>query len=74
MRYLPEWAVLDEFRRLGVERVAPCHCTGGSAIEMFATEYGEGFIRAGVGLVISVGGTASNRPVAAGLGNDKERR
>jgi SAM-dependent methyltransferase len=37
-------AVIAEFRRLGVERVAPCHCTGELAIEMFAAEYGESFI------------------------------
>lgn len=47
-------ALMAEFRRLGVEKVAPTHCSGDSAIEMFAAEYGDDFIRAGVGLVISV--------------------
>jgi 7,8-dihydropterin-6-yl-methyl-4-(beta-D-ribofuranosyl)aminobenzene 5'-phosphate synthase len=46
-------AVIREFRRLGVERVAPCHCTGDRAIEMSAAEYGEGFVRAGAGLVLA---------------------
>jgi 7,8-dihydropterin-6-yl-methyl-4-(beta-D-ribofuranosyl)aminobenzene 5'-phosphate synthase len=45
-------ALIAEFRRLGVESVAPCHCTGDRAIEMFAAEYGESFRRAGAGLVI----------------------
>lgn len=47
-------ALIAEFRRLGVEKVAPTHCTGDPAIEMFAAEYGADFIRAGVGLVIGV--------------------
>jgi 7,8-dihydropterin-6-yl-methyl-4-(beta-D-ribofuranosyl)aminobenzene 5'-phosphate synthase len=44
--------VLRDFRRLGVQQIAPCHCTGESAIAMFAAEYGEDFIPAGVGRVI----------------------
>jgi len=46
--------ILKEFRRLKVEQVAPCHCTGERAIAMFAAEYGEDFIQAGVGKVISL--------------------
>lgn len=44
-------AILKDFRRLEVEQVAPCHCTGERAIAMFAAEYGEDFIQAGVGRV-----------------------
>jgi 7,8-dihydropterin-6-yl-methyl-4-(beta-D-ribofuranosyl)aminobenzene 5'-phosphate synthase len=47
-------AILTEFRRLGVERVAPCHCTGDLAQAMFAAEYGEDYIQAGVGRIIKV--------------------
>jgi 7,8-dihydropterin-6-yl-methyl-4-(beta-D-ribofuranosyl)aminobenzene 5'-phosphate synthase len=47
-------ALIAEFRRLGIENVAPTHCTGDPAIEMFAAEYGDDFIRGGAGLVISV--------------------
>jgi 7,8-dihydropterin-6-yl-methyl-4-(beta-D-ribofuranosyl)aminobenzene 5'-phosphate synthase len=47
--------ILSSFRELGVQRVAPCHCTGKSALRMFATEYGEDFVEAGVGLVLDVG-------------------
>jgi 7,8-dihydropterin-6-yl-methyl-4-(beta-D-ribofuranosyl)aminobenzene 5'-phosphate synthase len=46
--------ILSEFRRLGVRKVAPCHCTGEQAIKMFRQEYGEDFIQAGVGKVIRV--------------------
>jgi 7,8-dihydropterin-6-yl-methyl-4-(beta-D-ribofuranosyl)aminobenzene 5'-phosphate synthase len=55
-------ALIAEFRRLGVEGVAPCHCTGDRAIEMFAAEYGESFIRAGAGLVIHAELPASPPP------------
>jgi 7,8-dihydropterin-6-yl-methyl-4-(beta-D-ribofuranosyl)aminobenzene 5'-phosphate synthase len=46
--------ITSEFRRLGVRKVAPCHCTGDQAIRMFRQEYGEDFIQAGVGKVIRV--------------------
>jgi 7,8-dihydropterin-6-yl-methyl-4-(beta-D-ribofuranosyl)aminobenzene 5'-phosphate synthase len=42
-------SILKAFRRLGVELVAPCHCTGDTAIAMFAEEYGDDFIQTGVG-------------------------
>jgi len=48
-------SIIAEFRRLGVQRVAPCHCTGERATAMFAQEYGEAFIRCGVGRVITIG-------------------
>jgi len=48
-------AILASFRELGVRRVAPCHCTGKGAMRMFAAEYGEDFIKAGVGLILDVG-------------------
>ena len=43
------------FRDLGVQRVAPCHCTGGQAIRTFAEAYGDNCVRVGVGRVISLG-------------------
>ena len=46
--------IISEFRRLGVRKVAPCHCTGEQAIRMFRQEYGEDFIQAGVGKVVRV--------------------
>jgi 7,8-dihydropterin-6-yl-methyl-4-(beta-D-ribofuranosyl)aminobenzene 5'-phosphate synthase len=46
--------ILSEFRRLGVRKVAPCHCTGEQAIRMFRQEYGEDFIQAGAGKVIYI--------------------
>lgn len=46
--------ILSTFRRLGVRKVAPCHCTGEQAIRMFHQEYGEDFAQAGAGRVIRV--------------------
>ena len=48
--------ILDAFRRLGVEKVGPCHCTGDQAIKMFKEEYGEDFVQVGVGKVIIIEG------------------
>ena len=47
-------AILADFRGLGVEKVAPCHCTGERAIALFADEYGQAFIQAGVGTIITI--------------------
>lgn len=47
-------SVVSAFRRLGVRKVAPCHCSGDKAREAFRQEYGEDFIPAGVGTVITV--------------------
>jgi 7,8-dihydropterin-6-yl-methyl-4-(beta-D-ribofuranosyl)aminobenzene 5'-phosphate synthase len=49
-------AILADFRRLGVQKVAPCHCTGERAIAMFSAEYGQAFVQAGVGRVITLDG------------------
>ena len=48
-------AIIADFRQLGVQKVAPCHCTGDPAIRVFAEEYGSDFIKAGVGLVLDIG-------------------
>jgi 7,8-dihydropterin-6-yl-methyl-4-(beta-D-ribofuranosyl)aminobenzene 5'-phosphate synthase len=50
-------AILKDFRHLGVEQVAPCHCTGEHAIAMFAAEYGEDFIQVGVGKTVRLDAT-----------------
>ena len=47
-------AVTKEFRNLGVRRVAPCHCSGDTAREMFEISYREDFIRVGVGKTVQL--------------------
>jgi 7,8-dihydropterin-6-yl-methyl-4-(beta-D-ribofuranosyl)aminobenzene 5'-phosphate synthase len=47
--------IIADLRDLGVQRVAPCHCTGDLARRMFADAYGADCTLAGVGQVF-VGG------------------
>jgi 7,8-dihydropterin-6-yl-methyl-4-(beta-D-ribofuranosyl)aminobenzene 5'-phosphate synthase len=47
--------IIADFRDLGVQQVAPCHCTGDRAMRTFAEEYGDDFTNVGVGRVITVG-------------------
>lgn len=47
--------IIADFRDMGVRKAAPCHCTGDQAIDMFAQEYGDDFIKVGAGRVIAVG-------------------
>ncbi len=41
-------------REMGVKKIAPCHCTGEDAIELFKKEYGEDYIDVGVGTIIQI--------------------
>jgi 7,8-dihydropterin-6-yl-methyl-4-(beta-D-ribofuranosyl)aminobenzene 5'-phosphate synthase len=41
--------ICDTFRELGVQKVAPCHCTGDPAMQVFASEFGDDYLKAGVG-------------------------
>jgi len=47
--------IINDFRDLGVRKVAPCHCTGDGAIRVFAEEYGGDFIKVGVGMILEIG-------------------
>jgi len=44
--------VVDRFKQLGVRCVAPCHCSGKTAREVFRKRYGERCTLAGVGGVL----------------------
>jgi 7,8-dihydropterin-6-yl-methyl-4-(beta-D-ribofuranosyl)aminobenzene 5'-phosphate synthase len=44
--------IIEAFLRMGIQKVAPCHCTGDRAMAMFKREYGGNFIKAGAGSVI----------------------
>ena len=47
-------AVIQEFKRIGVKKVAPSHCTGDNAIALFRQAYGDDFIRIGAGAEIEI--------------------
>lgn len=57
-------AVVRRLRELGVQRVAPTHCTGDAAIARFRAAWGSAFLEAGVGRVVRIGGEvgAESRP------------
>jgi 7,8-dihydropterin-6-yl-methyl-4-(beta-D-ribofuranosyl)aminobenzene 5'-phosphate synthase len=46
--------VIEELHQLGVEKIAPCHCTGDNSINQFKEAYGENFIKIGVGTEIQI--------------------
>ena len=50
----PPVSVVEEFRELGVKKVAPSHCTGDRVREAFKEEYKEDFIEYGVGKIIEI--------------------
>lgn len=47
--------IISELKRLEVQKVAPCHCTGEGAIRLFEESFKENFIRVGAGLKIKIG-------------------
>jgi len=47
-------AIIDNFKKLGVKKVAPSHCTGKKAIRLFKEEYNDEFIEVKVGQTIKV--------------------
>ena len=46
--------IIESFREIKVKKVAPCHCSGDRARELFKEEYKENYISAGVGKVIEI--------------------
>lgn len=47
-------SIVGKFKRLGVEKVAPSHCTGKNAVKVFKKTYGDDFISVKVGQVIEI--------------------
>ncbi|MBC8182627.1 MBL fold metallo-hydrolase [candidate division KSB1 bacterium] len=48
---------VNEIYKLDVKNVAPSHCTGKEAIDIFAQVFGDRFIKSGVGRVIEINGS-----------------
>ncbi|MCK4391956.1 MBL fold metallo-hydrolase [Candidatus Bipolaricaulota bacterium] len=47
-------AVIAQFKEEGVQRVAPCHCSGDLTRELFQEVYGENFIEVGAGKIVEL--------------------
>lgn len=45
--------VVAALKELGVQKVAPCHCTGDAARQLFSVEFGTNFIPTGAGTIIT---------------------
>lgn len=46
--------IIQRLKDLGVQNIAPSHCTGDKAIRLFKEAWGVGFIRAGCGAVLEI--------------------
>lgn len=45
-------SIIEDFEELGVEKVAPCHCSGDQARSLFKEHFGLNYIESGVGTKI----------------------
>lgn len=50
----PPKEVVKKLKELGVEKVAPSHCSGDDIRELFKKEYQENFLEYGVGKIIKI--------------------
>lgn len=46
-------AIVKEFEKLRVKKVAPCHCSGDHLIEQFKEAYGSNFFKIGTGSILN---------------------
>ena len=46
--------IIEDFIELGVEKVAPCHCSGDRARMLLQKHFGQNYVRAGVGERIDI--------------------
>ena len=46
--------IINEFKNLNVQKVAPCHCSGDKCRELLKKEYKENFIENGAGKIIEI--------------------
>lgn len=46
--------IIEELKRLGVERTGPSHCTGERAVELFEEAWGDDFFDAGCGARVEI--------------------
>jgi len=47
-------SIINNFRKIGVQKVAPCHCSGDRCRQLFGEGYKENFIENGVGKIIEI--------------------
>ncbi|MGE4356967.1 MAG: MBL fold metallo-hydrolase [Candidatus Omnitrophota bacterium] len=47
-------SIVNEFKKMGIRKVGPIHCTGSTATELFRQEYKDNFVEIKVGEIIEV--------------------
>ena len=47
-------SVIDDLKKLSVQKVASTHCSGDKAISMFQDAFGDDFVKMGVGWVVDI--------------------
>jgi len=47
-------SIISDFKKLGINSVSPCHCTGAEAKELFKKEYNANFIECKIGKIIEI--------------------
>lgn len=45
--------IVQQFQKIGVQKAAPCHCSGDMLINQFQEAYGENFCKVGTGTVLT---------------------
>jgi 7,8-dihydropterin-6-yl-methyl-4-(beta-D-ribofuranosyl)aminobenzene 5'-phosphate synthase len=48
--------IVEKLDELKVERIAPCHCSGDTAKDLFIHQYADNYIACGVGLALTIPG------------------
>ncbi|RKY86187.1 MBL fold metallo-hydrolase [candidate division KSB1 bacterium] len=66
--------IISEFRKIGVLKVGPTHCTGDLAIRMFREEYGENCISLGVGRILKFDEELKKVKTQLNTKTEKEKR
>ena len=46
--------IVDEFKKMGVKKAGPCHCSGDEAEEIFRDRYKDDFVQIKAGKVIQI--------------------
>lgn len=62
---------VDALRPFDLDMIAPCHCTGQKAVELFEREFPEAFVRCRIGTVIRFGGNGDRCGVSRERGSEE---
>nr|NIS37651.1 MBL fold metallo-hydrolase [Candidatus Saccharibacteria bacterium]NIW78355.1 MBL fold metallo-hydrolase [Calditrichia bacterium] len=46
--------IVEAFQAMGVQKVAPCHCSGETSRRLFEKAYGKNYVQMGVGGVFEI--------------------